>query len=101
MELHGGNSSCGNVFVMNRDNYFGPVCDDSWGSVEARIVCRQLGFVDGSRTSRSHFGSVPSNFAMDSIDCSESNPETHIQDCPYSTQDDCGSDEGGGVYCSS
>ena len=99
MELKGGNSSCGNVFVVNRDGYFGPVCDDDWGELEARIVCRQLGFSTGNRVGHSHFGPVPSKFAMDSIDCSDSAPPLHIQDCAYDTLDDCSAAEGGGVYC--
>ena len=39
--LVGGNGySSGNVFVGNRNGYFGPVCDDGWTNTSATIVCR-------------------------------------------------------------
>ena len=42
VELHGnGNSTYeGNVFAVNREDFFGPVCDDRWSDVEANVVCR-------------------------------------------------------------
>lgn len=39
--LGNGNSSYeGNVYAVNRDEWFGPVCDDSWGQAEANVICR-------------------------------------------------------------
>ena len=42
VELHGnGNSTYeGNVYAVNRDEWFGPVCDDDWTRREANVVCR-------------------------------------------------------------
>ena len=42
VELHGnGNSSYeGNVYAVNRDEWFGPVCDDGWSETEAIVTCR-------------------------------------------------------------
>ena len=39
--LVGGNGySSGNVFVDNRNGYFGPVCDDGWSNTSATVVCK-------------------------------------------------------------
>jgi len=33
----------GRVEICN-SNAWGTVCDDSWGTVDAQVACRQLGF---------------------------------------------------------
>ena len=39
--LGNGNSTYeGNVYAVNHDEFFGPVCNDSWGAEEADVVCR-------------------------------------------------------------
>ena len=99
MELIGGDGySTGNLFVVNENNFYGPVCDDDWGYEEALVACRQLGFTSGIETTSSHFGPVPDQFAMDNVICS--GYEATIQECQYSPSDDCGSGEGAGVICS-
>ena len=40
----GGVSTEGRVEICI-ENEWGTVCDDSWGIVEARVVCSQLGFL--------------------------------------------------------
>ena len=30
----------GNVFAVNSDGFFGPVCDDGWDINAATVVCR-------------------------------------------------------------
>jgi len=98
VELRGGvNNSSGNVFAVNSNGFFGPVCDDSWGHRDAEVVCRQLGFSSGSPYVESYFGRVPEIFAMDGVGCYGN--EYRIQDCSYSTSDDCMPYEGAGVSC--
>ena len=101
VELRGGSvgltEAYGNVYAVNSNGYFGPVCDDSWGSSDADVVCRQLGYARGDAYQNSHWGSVPSHFAMDDVSCR--GDERYLQECTYSTNDNCESNEGAGVHC--
>ena len=100
MQLIGGNGySNGNIYVLNSEGYFGPLCDDDYSSVDAGVVCAQLGFRRDkvTRYGGSHFGDVPDKFAMDGIRCNGT--EARIQDCYYLTLDNCRGIEGAGVEC--
>lgn len=41
--VQGGNSREGRVEIC-KSNVWGTVCDNGWGTLDARVVCRQLGF---------------------------------------------------------
>ena len=102
----------GNIFVGGL-----PVCDDYHDAQNALVVCRfaknrgmrifgnrnknlprMLGYSFGQPTSQSQFGSVPSTFGMDNVQCIGN--ETSFLDCPHLTVDDCEGHEGAGVICS-
>ncbi len=67
--------------------------------MQANVACRQLGFPLGAIrfTRESEFGSVSSEFAMDSVYCKGN--ESSLSDCQYLTTEDCDSTEGAGVVC--
>ena len=56
-----------------------------------------LGYKAGQPTLQSQFGSVPSIFAMDNVNCIGN--ETSLLDCTHLTEDNCGPTEGAGVIC--
>ena len=78
-----------------------PVCDDHWDTRDGEVVCRQLGFSGLERvTSNSHFGTVPSSFALDDVGCD--GDEERLQDCSARNDgENCGGGEGAGVVCRS
>ena len=57
-----------------------------------------LGYNAGQFTKTSQFGRVSDDFGMDNVKCIGT--EASILDCPHTTEEDCGGDEGLGVICS-
>jgi hypothetical protein len=51
----GANPSFGRVDIMF-DDIWGTVCDWGWNNANARVLCREKGFVDGLAKRGSHFG---------------------------------------------
>ena len=121
LRLVGGNipNECRVEICMN--NVWGTVCDDSWGSTDATVVCRQLGFsttgqqqapafkiqthhdyfisTDAVAFSRAHFGAGTGTIYLDNVGCSGS--EANLIDCSRSTSVSCssGHSEDAGVRC--
>ena len=100
---------------------WGTVCDDSWGSVDARVVCRQLGYptigimnlyttlalhsillllAGAVAFSNAQFGQGTGNIVLDNVNCVGT--ETTLLSCSHNgiNNHNCAHSEDAGVRCS-
>ena len=91
----------GRVEFCYNENW-GTVCDDSWDSDDARVVCRQLGFPVTVTTafSRASFGQGTGPILLDDVGCVGT--ESRLANCSASPIGDhnCAHSEDAGVRCS-
>ena len=90
----------GRVEICN-NNVWGTVCDDLWGTVDAQVACRQLGFSTTGATALT-LGAVPDGTGqiwLDNVQCRGT--ETRLIDCPANPlgQHNCVHAEDAGVRC--
>ena len=80
------------------NNTWGTVCDDSWDTTDASVVCRQLGFF-ATRVSVASFGQGSGPILLDEARCVGT--ESRLADCPANPIGDhnCGHSEDTGVRC--
>ena len=102
LRLVGGNwSEQGRVEVFYSGEW-GTVCDDYWDINNARVVCRQLGYVTAiSAPQSAHFGSGSGQIWLDDVHCVGT--ETSIVTCPHGGwgTHNCGHSEDASVVCTS
>ena len=72
IRLLGGSGAHEGRLEVYHDNQWGTVCDDSWGSEEAAVVCSQLGFSGGHPLE--DFGGGFGNIWMDDVGCRWEHP---------------------------
>ncbi|XP_054878375.1 macrophage receptor MARCO [Poeciliopsis prolifica] len=86
----------GRVEVMHND-IWGTICDDSFGTLDGRVICKMLGFQSVVST----FTATPGTgkIWLDELHCTGA--ETDIFDCPHSEVGvhNCNHDEDVGVQC--
>uniref|UniRef100_A0A4W3H0U7 SRCR domain-containing protein n=1 Tax=Callorhinchus milii TaxID=7868 RepID=A0A4W3H0U7_CALMI len=100
-ELMDGGSSCAGRVEIYYNETWGTVCDDSWGSLEADVVCKQLGCGSAVDTiSAAPCGSASGQVWLDEVRCS--GKESALWECASSPwgQHDCGHKEDVSIVCS-
>ena len=100
LRLVDGSSHSEGRVEMYYNSVWGTVCDDHWDSLDARVVCRQLGFgYYGSVLTSSSVTDGSGQIWLDEVQCSGS--ESHILNCPSNPvgSHDCGHSEDAGVRC--
>ena len=80
---------------------WGTVCDDVWSSDNAKVVCRQLGYLtDGAIAfSSATFEQGNGSIILDNVNCGGS--ELSILDCQHNGEaiHNCSHDGNAGVFC--
>ena len=84
------------VFI---NGHWGTVCDDSWSSNDARVVCRQLGYTRGIAYGGAIYGEVTGPKWLDDVACR--GYESSILNCGHQGigRHNCGHGEDASVVC--
>ncbi|XP_032297003.1 soluble scavenger receptor cysteine-rich domain-containing protein SSC5D-like [Coturnix japonica] len=100
LRLAGGPGRCAGRVELLRAGSWGTVCDDSWGLLDAHVVCRQLGCGAARKALRSaHFGPGIGPIWLDEVKCSGT--EAALWRCPAEPwgKHNCDHGEDAAVIC--
>ena len=101
VRLVGGNSYSEGRVEVNYHGEWGTVCDDGWSTIDAYVVCRQLGFGSSGRSySGAYFGQGSGPIWLDNIGCIGN--ESTLASCShlgFNITRSCGHYEDAGVRC--
>ena len=80
---------------------WGTICDDGWDDIDATVVCTQLGFLNGTATLQSKFGSGTGPVWLSQVACLGN--ESKLSQCMHSGAGiigNCSHSQDVGVQCS-
>ena len=99
IRLVGGSAPSEGRVEVCQVNVWGTVCDDFWGTPDATVVCRQLGYstVGAVARSRAFFGQGTGTIFLDDVMCTGT--EAALSDCPATATHNCQHSEDAGVTC--
>ena len=102
VRLNGGSSSNEGRVEVLYNNVWGTVCDDSWSTSDAKVICRQLGLPDSNAVAvgGAAFGEGTGEIWLDEVECYGS--ESNLGECSHQGlgTHNCGHEEDAGVRCS-
>ena len=96
----GGSSDSEGRVEVSYNGEWGTVCDDSWDTNDASVVCRSLGFAGAlEAVSSAGFGQGTGIIVLDDVNCSGN--ESSLFECsnPGLGVNNCGHSEDAGVRC--
>ena len=99
--MNSGSTQFGGRLEVYYNSEWGTVCDDSWGSFDATVACRQMGFLGVSDSDSSRFGRGASSqrIWLDDVACNGS--ESRLIDCSHAGigVENCVHSEDVGIVC--
>lgn len=95
----GSSTNEGRVEVCYKGEW-GTICDDSWDSSDAKVVCKMLGRSGGTPFSSAHYGQGSGEIFLDDVKCT--GEEGSLLQCNHRGigNHNCGHGEDAGVKCS-
>ncbi|XP_061660291.1 scavenger receptor cysteine-rich domain-containing group B protein [Syngnathoides biaculeatus] len=102
VRLVGGIDSCQGRVEIYYQGHWGTVCDDDWDTMDAMVVCRQLGCAQVLLAPiRSFFGHGTGDILLDNVNCM--GLEEQLSQCPHRgwRNHNCHHHEDAGIICSS